>query len=174
MGFLILVAVLSCLAAVWALVYRRLSAPTTLPVTADWIEELSVDRYQPMLRLLREDDLRFLCSRTGFDPRQVREFRRQRSQLFKSYLHCLHSDFQRVCMVLKIIMVQSRYDRPELAAVLVRSQRAFVFGLMMVRMRVFFYRWGLGTVDAAGLLKLLDVTSLELRTLVPAPFGAAA
>ena len=174
MELLILVAVLGCLTTAIAIIYRRLSAPTTLPVTAAWIDDLSVDRYQPMIRLLGEDDLQFLRSHPNFRPSQVAEFRRQRCRIFASYLQGLHSDFQRVSMALKIIMVQSRHDRPDLAQLLVRSQRAFVFGLMLVQVRVLFYRFGLGSVDVAGLLKLFDIARLELRALVPAPLDMAA
>ncbi|HLK51099.1 MAG TPA: hypothetical protein VKT49_23315 [Bryobacteraceae bacterium] len=174
MELLILVAILGGLAGGLTFFYRRLSAPTTLPVTAAWIDELSVDRYQPMLRLLGEDDFRFLNARAGSDSTYAAEFRRQRCQIFGSYLDCLQSDFQRVCMALKIIMVQSRYDRPDLAAVLVRTQRAFVFGLMSVHARVFLYRWGLASVDVAGLLKIFDGARLELRALVPAQLDLAA
>ena len=173
MELLIVLAVLSALAVTVGIIYRRLSAPTTLPVTAAWIDELSVDRYQPMTRLLGEEDLRFLQSRSGSNATALAEFRRQRCEVFQSYLRCLHSDFQRVCMALKIIMVQSRYDRPELARVLIHSQRAFVFGLMMVEVRVLFYRWGLANVEVGSLLSLFDAARLELRTLVPAQFDAA-
>ena len=172
MELLLLLAVLSGFAATVGVIYRRLSAPTTLPVTAAWIDDLSVDRYQPMTRLLGEEDLRFLRSRSGSNTRAFAEFRRQRCEVFQSYLRCLHSDFQRVCMALKIIMVQSRYDRPELARVLIRSQRAFVFGLMMVQVRVLLYRWGVASVEVGGLLSLFDAARLELRTLVPVQFEA--
>lgn len=171
---LIIAAVLLVCLAVGALVYRKLSAPTSLPVTAEWIEELSVDRYHPMMRLLGDEDLEYLRSHNGFSARQAAEFRRQRCRIFESYLRCLHGDFQRVCMALKIIMVQSRYDRPELAAVLLRSQRAFALGLLVIYGRVFLYRFGLGSVEVHGLLKLFDTARLELRSLVPAPMGMAA
>lgn len=172
MELLILLAVLGSLAATVGILYWRLSAPTTLPVTAAWIDELSVDRYQPMTRLLSEEDLRFLRSHGGSHPTALAEFRRQRCEVFQSYLRCLHSDFQKVCMALKIIMVQSRYDRPDLARVLIRGQRAFVFGLMMVQVRVLLYRWGLASVEVGSLLSLFDAARLELRTLVPVQFEA--
>ena len=162
------------LAAAVALVYRRLSAPTSLPVTAEWIDELSVERYQPMKRLLSGDDLQFLRQQSDFTAQKAAEFRRERCRIFQSYLRCLHSDFQRVSMALKIIMVQSRYDRPDLAQLLIRSQRAFVLELMLVHGRMLLYRWGLASVEVGGLLKLFDTARLELRSLVPAPYGMSA
>jgi hypothetical protein len=174
MEVLISVAVLICLAVALTIIYRRLTAPTTLPVTAGWIDDLSVNRYQPMIRLLGEDDVRFLRTHRGFNPAMAAEFRRQRCHVFQSYLECLHSDFQRVCMALKIIMVQSRHDRPDLAQLLIRSQRAFVFGLLLVHARVLLYRWGLGSVEVGGLLRLFETARFELRSLVPAQLDLAA
>ena len=171
---LILPAVLLIILAGIAILYRRFTAPATLPVTAAWIDELSVDRYQPMKRLLGSEDLHYLRSHPEFNSKMAADFRRQRCRIFESYLDCLHSDFQRVGMALKIVMVQSRYDRPDLASLLLRSQRAFVFGLMMVYGRVLLYRWGLGSVEVGGLLKLFDAARIELRSLVPAQMGMAA
>ncbi len=146
MELLIPGAVLAGMGVTAATAQRRFRKPASLPVTAAWIEELSIDRYQPMARLLGEEDLRFLRSRRGITAREAAAFRRERCRVFESYLDCLHSDFRRVCLALKIVMVQSRYDRPELAALLMRSQRIFVLNLMVVRARVLLYRWGLGTV----------------------------
>ena len=158
-----------------AYLYRRLFAGgATLPVTAEWIDELSVDRYQPMARLLGEEDLRFLRSRPDFTPPMAASFRRERVRIFLGYLRCLNLDFQRVTMALKIVMVQSRYDRPDLAVVLVRSQRAFAFGMVLAYCRLTLYRFGLATVDIGDLLKVFDSARLELRSLVPAPMGMAA
>ena len=152
--------------------YRRASHGPALPVTADWINELSVERYQPMLRLLEGDDLRFLQLQSGFTPVMEQGFRRERCRIFRNYLQCLHLDFQRVSMALKVVMVQSRYDRPDLAAALVRSQRAFAFGMLMVHGRLLLYRWGIGNVEVGGLLKVFDSARIELRSLVPVGIAA--
>ena len=175
MEVVIPVLILACLAAATTVIYLRLrSTATVLPVTAEWIDELSVDRYRPMMRLLERDDVDFLRSQPGFTAGMASRMRSERCRIFRSYLGCLHSDFQRVSMALKIVMVQSRYDRPDLAAILVRSQRAFIFSMMLVYGRVLLYRLGLGTVEVAELLRLFDSARLELRSLVPAQMGAAA
>ena len=174
MGLLVVVGLLVCLIIAAAILYRRLSAPTSLPVTAAWIDELSVGRYEPMKRLLAPEELEFVRAHPRCTPGKAAEFRRERCRLFESYLHCLHADFQRVSMALKIIMVQSRYDRPDLAALLIRTERAFVLGLMMVYVRVLLYRLGIGTVEVGGLLKVFETARLELRSLVPVQAGIAA
>lgn len=167
-------AVLASLAILAVVLHRRLRAPASLPVTAAWIDDLSVDRYQPMRRLLGDEDLHFLRGHRQISAKQAAEFRLQRARIFQSYLDCLHSDFARVCLALKVVMVQSRYDRPELAALLIRSQRVFLLNMAMVRAQVLLYRWGLGTVEVGSLLRLFDTARLELRAMVPAQYGMAA
>ncbi|MFY9726315.1 MAG: hypothetical protein WB579_23530 [Bryobacteraceae bacterium] len=147
---------------------RDFASPQRLPVTADWIDELSVDRYRPMLRLLNQEDLRLLRTQPGCTPQMVAAFRIQRRQIFQMYLRQLESDFKLLCMALKVVMVHSKYDRPDLALVLLRNQVTFVYGLMMVRFQSACYRYGVGAVDVTCLLKRIDGMRLELRTLVPA------
>jgi hypothetical protein len=138
-----------------------------MSVTIEWMETLSVDRYRPMLRLLEQDDLGFLRSHPGFRPAMARRLRRQRALIFQGYLRNLAFDFQRTCIALKMIMLHSRCDRPDLAHALLRAQTAFARGLVLVRLRLVLYRLGLASVDVTGLVKLFDVMQLELRSLVP-------
>lgn len=140
----------------------------TLPVTAEWVDELSVDRYQPMLRLLDGSDLEFLRSQPGCSPRMLSRMRRQRCQIFRGYLKCLGSDFERTCTALKLLMLQSRHDRPDLAAALVRAQVGFTRGMLVAHCRLVLYRMGMASVDVSGLVNLFDGMRVELRTLVPA------
>jgi len=171
MGILILtILVLSgaLMLALTLLVRRFAVAGGPLPVTAEWIDELSVERYRLMMRLLDGGDLEFLRSQPGFTPRMAARIRAQRCQIFRGYLRCLSADFGRVCAAMKILMVQSRHDRPDLAAVLLRSQTQFAAGMLAVSIRVFLYRWGFCFVDVRSLVKIFDSMRLELRSLVPA------
>ncbi len=156
-------------------IVRRLISPhASLPVTAGWIEELSVERYRPMLRLLDGDDLEFLSAQPGLTPRAISKLRNQRCDIFRGYLRCLHGDFQRVCAALKIVMLQSRDDRPDLAAVLMRQQILFATGMATVHFHLFLHRWGFSRVDVTQLVKIFDSVRLELRALVPASVGIEA
>jgi hypothetical protein len=100
--------------------------------------------------------------------------RAQRCQIFRGYLRCLDMDFQRVCTALKLVLVQSEQDRPDLSAVLVHHQIMFASGLLALYFRLFLYRWGIGTVEVTRLVQIFDVMRIELRNLVPAamPVGA--
>lgn len=139
-----------------------------LPVTTEWIDELSVDRYRPMLRLLDDRDLQFLRSQPGYDRRMEARLRAQRSQIFRGYLKCLDADFKSICTALKVLLMQSRYDRADLASSLLRSQMTFAFGRVVVQFRLILYRAGVANVDVRGLVTLFDGMRGELRTLVPA------
>jgi hypothetical protein len=171
----VLVGLVVGIGATLAIVLRRLSSKgRTLPVTAEWIDELSVDRYRPMFRLLDEGDMQFLKSQPGFNSRMVARLRAQRSHIFRGYLKCLDADFQRTCAALKVLMTQSHYDRPDLASTLIMAKVNFACGVAVVHLRLGLYRLGLASVDARGLVKLFDGMRVELRTLVPAGAGSMA
>jgi hypothetical protein len=156
------------------IVRRLLSPAASLPVTAAWIDELSVERYRPMLRLLDGEDLQFLRAQPGLSARAISKLRNQRCDIFRGYLRCLHTDFQRVCVALKILMLQSRDDRPDLAAALIRQQVLFATGMLAVQFHLFLYRWGFSRVDVTELVRIFDSMRLELRSLVPATVGIEA
>jgi hypothetical protein len=177
MEYIVAIAVLTCvaLAVGLILVVRKLAtAGGRLPVTAEWIDELSAERYRPMMRLLDGGDLEFLCSQPGFTPRMAARLRSQRCQIFRGYLRCLNSDFGRVCSALKLLLLQSQNDRPDLASVLVHHQIMFTGGMLAVYCRLFFYRFGLCSVDVSSLVGIFDAMRLELRSLVPATMAVGA
>ena len=156
-------------------VLRRLDSPNrSLPVTAEWIDELSTGRYRPMMRLLDSRDIEFLRSQAGFTPKMEAKLRAQRCQIFRGYLRCLDMDFQRVGMALKLVLLHSEQDRPDLSALLVHHRIMFATGLLAARFRLFLYRWGICTVDVTSLVRIFDVMRIELRTLVPAAMPVCA
>jgi hypothetical protein len=171
----LLVVTLAALVTALVILVRSLgSAGQSLPVTAEWIEELSIERYRPMLRLLDSSDLEFLRSQPGYSPRIESNLRAQRCHIFRGYLRCLNTDFRRVCMALKLVMAQSQQDRPDLASVLVHHQIMFTSGMVAIQARLFLYRWGICTVDVSSLVQIFDVMRLELRTMMPTAVAACA
>jgi hypothetical protein len=177
MEYVIAISIVTFLALAVALVLlvRKIAfTGSSLPLTAEWIDELSIERYRPMMRLLDGGDLEFLRSQPGFTPRMATKLRVQRCQIFRGYLRCLNGDFQRVCAALKVLMLQSRHDRPDLAGVLVQNQVMFACGMAMVYFRLFLYRWGVCGVDVTSLVKIFDLMRLELRSLVPAAVSMGA
>jgi hypothetical protein len=100
--------------------------------------------------------------------------RAQRCQIYRGYLRCLETDFQRVCTALKLVLVQSEHDRPDLSAVLLHNQILFAAGLLAVHFRLILFGWGIGTADADALVRIFDRMAYELRHLVPAAMPAYA
>ena len=162
------------LAAVVVLVRKLAFTDTSLPLTAEWIDELSIERYRPMMHLLDAGDVELLRSQPGFTPGMGAKLRFERCQVFRGYLRCLRADFQRVCTALKLLMLHSREDRPDLASVLIHQQVMFECGMLLVGFRLFLYRWGLCGVDVTDLVKIFDVMRLELRRLVPSASAVGA
>lgn len=177
MSIVIAVSILACIAVASGMVFaiQRMACPAVaLPATLDWIDELSTERYHPMLRLLSDEELKFLKRQPGFTPQIEAQFRRQRCEIFRGYLRSLTRDFNRVAIALKLLMVQASSDRPELAAALVRTRMAFTFAMVGAHVHLVLYSFGLGTVNASELLRLFNGMRLELRTLVPCELSAAA
>jgi hypothetical protein len=171
MSLLLLFSILGCIAIGAAVVFvlRRVAFPkAALPITTAWIDELSPDRYRPMMRLLDSGDLEFLRSQAGVTPNMIRRFRRQRCRIFRSYLGQLNTDFTCVCMAITVVMLQSETDRPDLASKLIRSRVHFAWCLIAAQTRLALYEIGIGSIDAACLLNLFDGMRIELRSLVPA------
>jgi hypothetical protein len=166
-----------CLAvgAVLAFLFRRLIAgPKSLPVSVNWINDLSVARYRPMERLLSEEDYRFLASQPGFDKRTLRRIRAERRKVFRGYLACLSRDFSLVGAALRLMVMYSAQDRPELAGILYKQQALFALGMLAAQWRLVLHTCGLGSVDVSGLVRAMESMRMELRLMIPAEGAAAA
>jgi len=150
------------------------SGSESLPVTTEWLDNLSDDRYRPMLRLLDEGDFQFLRAQKNYTPALERRLRAQRVEVFRGYLGTLESDFKRVCLGLKIMLVQSERDRSDLASALMHRQLTFACSMLHIQARLILFSWGLATVDATDLIHMFDGMRLELKNLVPMACPAAA
>jgi hypothetical protein len=137
---------------------------TALPVTGEWLAELSTDRYRPMLRLLQEDDWRFLRDQHGFQPEIEKSLRRQRVQIFQGYLRMLRADFRRLCGGLS----------EQGARGVVQRRAEFAVRVMAVRARLALYRKGLGCVDASGLVGAFEDALGAIASAAPEMVRAAA
>ena len=168
------IVVLALIAATVFLVRAMGSGGHSLPVTSEWINDLSTEQYRPMLRLLDSADIEFLRSQPGYTREMESKLRQQRCQVFRGYLRCLNADFQRVCLALKIVMAQSENDRPELASVLMHQQLMFASGMLSIHGRLLLYRWGIAEVDVTGMVRIFDRMRSELCSLVPAAMPAGA
>jgi hypothetical protein len=96
------------------------TGPPPISLTPEWLDQLSVETTD-LLRLIGENG----------------------GQSVRTHLPRLRDDFRLICMAVKVIIVQSNRDRPDLAWVLVRSQITFTYGMMMLRFQLVRYRYGL-------------------------------
>ena len=136
-------------------------------LNADWLYQLSVDRYRPMLRLLDGHDFRLLRSQPGFTADMVKRVRLQRCQIFRHYLASLNSDFRQVVQALKLLTAQSPQDRPNPGRHLLYMQILFALGIALARVRLVLYRWGLASVDISSLVAMFDFVRERLREFEP-------
>jgi hypothetical protein len=176
-NLLIALSAVTSLAVIGALAYlvRKVgSSGTGLPATSEWIDDLSLDRYRPMLRMLDGSDIAFLRSQPGFTPDMARKLRAQRLQIFRGYLRSLETDFGRICAAIKLVMMQSQNDRPELAETLLRQQLTFACSMLSVRFHLVLYSLGMCSVEVSKLVSIFDCLRLELTTMVPATQRMAA
>jgi hypothetical protein len=171
MNFAITISLLAALALVSALTFllRKLASGSNgLPLTSEWIDDLSLNRYRPMLRMLDGRDIEFLRSQPGYTPDIAKKLRSQRTQIFGSYLRSLETDFGRVCSAIKVVMVQSECDRPDLAQALLRQQVTFACAMFSVRAHLFLYSMGVSGVEVSKLVRIFDSMRVELLTMAPA------
>lgn len=139
----------------------------TCSQSAEWIDEISADRYRPMARLLDSADFEFLRSQPGVTRWQIVRIRLQRCRIFRGYLRSLNADFGHVCMALKVLIAESGEDRADLAGVLLRHQSQFACAMIRVQCRLLLYTLGVGRVDVSGLVTLFDGMRQELMTMAP-------
>jgi len=99
----------------------RLAAPPASPLTAACLDELSLDPAN-LVRLLDE-------ALPGSD-----------THLMQKHCQDLEADFKRVCLAIKLILVNSDRDRPDLASALLRKQATFAFGMLSLRFRLACHR----------------------------------
>jgi hypothetical protein len=170
MTFVIGIATIFCLflAGMFFLVCRKLTADANLPAEEDWLQHLSPLRYRPMERLLDAGEYQRLEAHPALTPKMRKRIRSRRVRLFREYLDCLSLDYRRACKAVKMLMVQSAQDRPDLAALLVRQRFTFSLRLVMAETSLTLHGLGVGSVDTAKLVAALDSMRLELNSLLEA------
>ncbi len=148
---------------VLALLYRNLvSSLRVRDVDLGRLSRFSVERYRPMARLFAEEDYAFLADQKGYNPRIARQLRRERRRVFRSYLDCLKRDFGQLEAAVKVCMVTSREDRPDLAKALLKRRLVFTYALMVTEWHLALHSLGLGTVDVSRLVGSLDGMRIQL------------
>jgi hypothetical protein len=119
-------------------------------------ESFSPVHYEPMKRLLSEEDFNFLKSRPGVGPALVRRLRVQRRKVFRTYLRELASDFHRLHDEARVMLTVAPEEYSDLVPTLMRAQMRFWTALAGVEMRLALHTFGICQVDVRGLLAPLE------------------
>ena len=151
-------------------VFERLtSRGQALPLEEDWqwlpFQPVSAERYGPMERLLTEEDFDYIAAHPGFDRKRLSRFRSQRREIFRRYLVYLSRDYSRLCAAIRMLMVQSAQDRPDLAALLLKQRANFTLGLLAAEFNLMLHALGIGPLRARHLIETSESLSLELKQL---------
>lgn len=129
----------------------------------------SLARYQVMNRLLSARDVEFLAAQPGLPANRRARWKRDSLRLFRRYLSALTGDFQALHADARRLVAESRTESPEFASTLVRQQAAFWRARIILEARLLMFALGVGSVDAAPLLRMIDAMRMDLRRLVPEP-----
>lgn len=113
-------------------------------------------RYRPMLRLLDEEDLRFLSRQPGFSPKMAAALRSQRLAMFRRYLRQMKADFHRLHHTLRLLTLAADQDRPEVSRALLEQRLLFSWRMCQVECRLAFYWLGVKPVDVGGLVQTIE------------------
>lgn len=126
----------------------------------------SMERYQPMERLLCEDEFLFLTRMPGYRPEMGRKWKRDRRRLFRLYLNELGYDFEmlhRDARTLVTGLVASEgAPSGSLIGVLLKQKMVFWRAMAAVDVRLTLDSIGVGSVDVRPLLQLVEAMHAEL------------
>jgi hypothetical protein len=122
---------------------------------------VSTDRFRPMLRLLSDDDLSFVPAQSKLR----KSLRANRRELFREYLRCLTRDYGRLLAGVRLAIVQSGTDRPDLARALAKNRILFAVAICKIELRLALHVTGIGKVEIAGLVDAVEVLRNQVRVL---------
>ena len=138
------------------LVYR---AATSVGRDGDETAEFSVSRYEPMTRLLGEDDIEFLSNQPGYRPEIGAKLRRSRKRIFRLYVQELAADFHRLHAAARRLTAESPADHSHLVGILMRQQLSFWRAMAMLEIRMLIPGMG---VDVRGLVDAIEAMRVDL------------
>jgi len=130
-------------------------------------EGFSPVRYEPMARLLSEEDVNFLKARPGVDPALVRRFRIQRRKVFRAYLCELASDFHRLHEEARVMLTVAPEEYADLVPTLMRAKVRFWTAMAGVEIRLTLHTFGVGQVDVRRLLAPLETLHSAIHRATP-------
>ena len=152
-----------------ALTFALIRAKKYVNLDSDTLsrESFSPLHYEPMKRLLSEEDFNFLKTRPGVGPALVRRLRVQRRKVFRTYLCELASDNHRMHEEARMMLTVAPEEYADLVPILMRTQMRFWTALAGVEMRLALHTFGIGQVDIRGVLAPLESLHSAIHRTTP-------
>jgi hypothetical protein len=128
---------------------------TMRTAAADLEVASSPERYRPMLRLLDERDFQYLAE-SGCPKEVVRKAKADRRAIFRRYLRCLVKDYSRLLAGLRMQILMSKTDRPDLLRAIAANRWFFLRSLVRIELSLALHTAGIGKVDVSGLVQAIE------------------
>jgi hypothetical protein len=122
----------------------------------------SLDRYEPMSRLLAEEDFLFLKSHPGYRPEMGARWKRERRQVLRMYLNDLKDDFRRLHAQARKLAAHSDVDSGDLVKVLMKQQVTFLWTTSYLELRLALEPLGMGKADVVRFIELIEAMRADL------------
>ncbi len=152
----------SLIVLLWVLTRMILRRRSSAALSSDETDGFSLDRYQPMGRLMAEEDLVFLKSQPGYRAEIGERWKRERRRIFRLYLAELKADFRKLHAHARELVAASGADSAALVEVLMRQQVKFLMATTALEFRLALQWMGVGKVDIAPLIELVEAMRVDL------------
>jgi hypothetical protein len=157
-----MVTVGSLSALLWVLTRMILRRRISAPLVSDDTDGFSWDRYQPMGRLMAEEDLVFLKSQPGYRAEIGERWKRERRRIFRLYLAELKADFRRLHAHARELVAGSGVDSAALLEALMKQQFTFMMATTALEFRLALQWIGIGRVDITPLIEMVEAMRVDL------------
>lgn len=146
----------------WVLTRMILRRRDSATLVSDDTVSFSLDRYQPMGRLMAEEDLVFLKSQPGYRAEMGARWKRERRRIFRLYLAELKADFRRLHAHARELVAASGADSAGLVGVLMKQHFTFAMATTALEFRLALQWIGIGRVDITPLIELVEAMRMDL------------
>ena len=154
------------LAVAFVLLLQRLASRLDAgSCTPDWLNDFSMEAYDPMPALFDRADFDFLARQPGYRPEIGRRLLAERRKVFRAYLRLLTRDFNQLLALAKLAVVYSSEDRPEFASALWREQIRFYCAVSAAWCRVQVFSPRASALDVRKLLNPVERLCDQVRSL---------
>ena len=136
-------------------------------ITPEWLANFSAESYLVMEGLLGGEDFRFLSRQPGFDLSLQRKLRRERIDILQMYLNRMIGDFNRLHLVARLLVAQSKQDQSAVLLQLVWLRVRFSLSAVRMSYSLWLCRFGLSTLPVRSIVAQLGAMSEQMIALSP-------